>query len=148
MTEESTVRKMRLDKGWSQEHLAQLSGVSVRTIQRVERGKPIGLESLKCLAAVFETDVVNLRQEQTMTKTPHQAAAAMTEGAESYSENKRAFMLNAVAFIVVMPILYYFNMTYSPDELWVQWVALFWGVSFVLHAAVMATMDRGPRGDR
>ncbi|WP_309247253.1 helix-turn-helix transcriptional regulator [Shewanella sp. VB17] len=32
------VRKLRLQRGWSQEHLSQLSGLSVRTIQRIERG--------------------------------------------------------------------------------------------------------------
>jgi len=32
------VRKLRLQRGWSQEHLAELVGVSVRTVQRIERG--------------------------------------------------------------------------------------------------------------
>lgn len=31
------VRKLRLQRGWSQEHLAELTGVNVRTIQRIER---------------------------------------------------------------------------------------------------------------
>ena len=60
------LRERRLSKGWSQEHLAQLSGLSVRTIQRIEGGRTPGLESLKCLAAVFEVDVTELNQEPAM----------------------------------------------------------------------------------
>ncbi len=63
------IQKLRLDKGWSQEDLAMHSGISVRTIQRIENGKRASLESLKCLAAVFETSVSNLVQEKPMTNT-------------------------------------------------------------------------------
>jgi transcriptional regulator with XRE-family HTH domain len=33
------VRKLRLQRGWTQEHLAELTGLSVRSIQRLEREK-------------------------------------------------------------------------------------------------------------
>lgn len=48
---------MRLERHWSQEQLAEMSGLSVRTIQRIENGENAGLESLKSLAAVFETNI-------------------------------------------------------------------------------------------
>lgn len=51
------VKKLRLQRGWSQEHLAQLTDLSVRTIQRIERGNKPGLETIKSLAAVFEVDI-------------------------------------------------------------------------------------------
>lgn len=60
------IRQRRLEKGWSQEELARHSGLSTRTIQRIEGGQKAGLESLKCLAAVFETSISTLLQEQTM----------------------------------------------------------------------------------
>lgn len=62
-----TIQERRLEKGWSQEELARHSGLSTRTIQRIESGQKAGLESLKCLAAVFETSISALMQEQTMT---------------------------------------------------------------------------------
>jgi transcriptional regulator with XRE-family HTH domain len=72
------IQQRRLEKGWSQEELARHSGLSTRTIQRIEGGQKAGLESLKCLAAVFETSVSALMQEQTMpdqeqTDQPKQA---------------------------------------------------------------------------
>lgn len=51
------VKKLRLQRGWSQEHLAELTDLSVRTIQRLERGHKPGLETIKSLAAVFEVDL-------------------------------------------------------------------------------------------
>ncbi|HIF9495391.1 TPA: helix-turn-helix domain-containing protein, partial [Photobacterium damselae] len=60
------IRKLRLQRGWSQEQLSQLSGVSVRTIQRIEKGHNAGLESLKSLAAVFEVNVEHLQKEPEM----------------------------------------------------------------------------------
>ena len=133
------VRKSRLEKGWSQEHLAQLSGLSVRTIQRIENGQKVGLESGKCLAAVFETDVANLMQEQVMSSRPTDAA---DPAVNEYDSNRKAFLLNAAAFAVVMPALYLVNREFSPEELWVKWVALFWGLSFVLHGATMMIAGR------
>lgn len=58
------IKKLRISRGWSQEQLAQFSGLSVRTIQRIEHGHNAGLESLKCLAAVFELDVSVIQKER------------------------------------------------------------------------------------
>jgi transcriptional regulator with XRE-family HTH domain len=60
------IRQRRLEKDWSQEQLAQYSGLSARTIQRIESGQKVGIESLKCLAAVFEISTNTLLQEQNM----------------------------------------------------------------------------------
>ena len=51
------VRKLRLKKGWSQEQLAELTNLSVRTIQRAERGQKPSLETARSLAAIFEVDI-------------------------------------------------------------------------------------------
>jgi len=66
-----SIQQRRLDKGWTQEELALHSGVSARTIQRVESGQRVGAESLKCLAAVFETSIKNIMQEQDMNTVKH-----------------------------------------------------------------------------
>ncbi len=71
MVKVMNIRERRLEKGWSQEELARHSGLSTRTIQRIEGGQKAGLESLKCLAAVFETSISTLMQEQTMSDREH-----------------------------------------------------------------------------
>jgi transcriptional regulator with XRE-family HTH domain len=53
------IKKMRLERHWSQEQLAEMSGLSIRTIQRIENGENAGLESLKSLASVFEINITD-----------------------------------------------------------------------------------------
>jgi len=60
------VKKLRDKNEWSQEQLAEYSGLNVRTIQRVESGQKASIETLKCLASVFEVDISNLTAEITV----------------------------------------------------------------------------------
>lgn len=63
------LKQLRISRHLSQEQLAQMSGLNVRTIQRIESGQSASLESLKCLASVLEVDVSTLNQEKfTMDK--------------------------------------------------------------------------------
>lgn len=49
----AVVRRLRLERGWSQEQLALASGLSLRTIQRVEAQGSASLATKVCLAATF-----------------------------------------------------------------------------------------------
>ena len=157
------IRKLRLDKGWSQEQLAEISGVSTRTIQRIERGKTASLESLKCLAAVFETEVTDLREETPMTNTQSNtptlteedraALAKMREwmqyddkgyymdpnlnsderAALEYVRDIKAFYINLWSYLIVMAILLTINLLTGPNYIWVIWPALGWGIGVLMH---------------
>ena len=50
------IRAMRLDNGWTQDQLAEMCGVSVRTIQRIEKGGVASLDTTSALAAVLKVD--------------------------------------------------------------------------------------------
>ena len=52
----NNLKQYRADKGWSQELVAKFSGVSSRTLQRIESGGATSIETAKSLAAVFELD--------------------------------------------------------------------------------------------
>jgi transcriptional regulator with XRE-family HTH domain len=86
------IKKIRVSKGWSQEQLAEFSGLSVRTIQRLERGYSSGLESLKCIAAVFEVNVSELQgndfsgNEQFLGANPILPVSSVRETATFYEE--------------------------------------------------------------
>jgi transcriptional regulator with XRE-family HTH domain len=54
------LRELRASRQWSQEQLAELSGLNLRTIQRLESGAKISTESLRALAAVFEVPAESL----------------------------------------------------------------------------------------
>ena len=60
------IRTLRKKKGWSQEELAEICGLNVRTIQRVESGNKASLETLRSLASVFEVELSKLTEEITV----------------------------------------------------------------------------------
>ncbi len=55
-----TIKKLRLARAWSQSQLAELTDLSLRTIQRIEKQGQASLESAKSLAAVFEKPLQTL----------------------------------------------------------------------------------------
>ncbi len=57
------VRVLRQRFRLSQEQLAESSGLSLRTIQRVEAGHRVSYASLRAIAAVFDVDVDKLELE-------------------------------------------------------------------------------------
>ena len=54
------VKAFREMRKWSQDQLGEISGLSVRTIQRVETGKPSGLDTRRALARAFEFEDIDL----------------------------------------------------------------------------------------
>lgn len=125
------VRKLRLKRAWSQEQLAQFSGLNVRTIQRIERGQKAGLESLKSLAAVFEIELEDLQEEKNMLNS------------EKYSEEEnrviehvkeiKDFYSHLINYVVVIIGLFIVNFITSPDYYWAWWAAFGWGIGVVSH---------------
>jgi DNA-binding XRE family transcriptional regulator len=54
------IKSERLKRAWSQEQLAQVSGLGIRTVQRIETGGNASLETVKALAAVLELPIETL----------------------------------------------------------------------------------------
>ena len=54
------IKHLRNQKGWPQEQLALISGISHRTIQRIETSGNCSLESKRALASAFEIEITAL----------------------------------------------------------------------------------------
>jgi|SRR5689334_24070666 len=121
------IQKLRLKRGWSQQQLADASGLSVRTIQRLEHGQPASAESLKCLAAVFEIDYATLSGGDTMTDSRE-------EEAFRYVRRLRRFYLHVFQYLLVIAGLTVVNLLTNPHHLWVLWVIAGWGLGLLGHA--------------
>ena len=59
------VKKLRSEHAWSQEQLSSISGLSLRTVQRIENEGRCSQESKMALAAVFEINACDLDINQT-----------------------------------------------------------------------------------
>jgi transcriptional regulator with XRE-family HTH domain len=51
------VRTIRELKHWTQHHLADAAGVELRTVQRVEAGQGVSVDTLAALASAFDTTI-------------------------------------------------------------------------------------------
>ena len=64
--------KHRMLKAWTQEQLASASGLSKRTIQRVESEANASLETQKALAATFNLDIASIACNETTAMTQYE----------------------------------------------------------------------------
>jgi transcriptional regulator with XRE-family HTH domain len=164
------VQKLRIQRGWSQQQLAELSGLSVRTIQRIERGQPASAETLKSLASVFEIDFSVLMPAQTPAPDPESPMAAepltppttpaMAPDSASLSAEERLalrhvrrlrdFYSQLTTYAAVILMLLVINLLTVPQYLWVVWPALGWGIALVVQAASLWGPKRflGPEWER
>ena len=129
------VHKLRLQHGWSQQQLAEASGLSVRTVQRIEAGYPASTESLKSLAAVFEVDFSTLNPEQNMSPTASSLSEQQEQEAFKYVRKLRAFYMHLLQYLVVTLALLAVNLFFTPHHLWFFWVMGGWGFGVLLHAS-------------
>lgn len=135
------IQKLRLQRGWSQQQLAELSGLSSRTIQRIENGQPASAESLKSLASVFEIDFTTLTSEPDMSATTTATATAATQAQQDEQlalarvRKIRGFYIHLAQYVVVITVLAVINLVTHPSKLWFFWPALGWGIGVLAHAA-------------
>ena len=67
-------KELRNQKGWSQSELATLSGLSVKTIQRIERGQGApSLDTAKALASIFDKPFADFLPSQPPTEVSAQS---------------------------------------------------------------------------
>ena len=126
------VQKLRLQRGWSQQQLAELSGLNVRTIQRIEKGQEPSVESLKSLAAVFNVEFSTLK-EQGMDNVISETQSAEEILAFNQVRKLKGFYIHLAQYVLVIALLTVINALTTPNRWWVQWVIMGWGVGVFFH---------------
>lgn len=80
------IKKLRIERNWSQEELSAESGLSLRTIQRIESGGNPSMESLKILSETFGLTVDQMLEKETVgVKTPMEAVKTGFEQFSNFS---------------------------------------------------------------
>ena len=126
------VQKLRLQRGWSQQQLAELSGLNVRTIQRIEKGQEPSVESLKSLAAVFNVEFSTLK-EQGMDNAVSETQSAEEILAFNQVRKLKGFYIHLAQYVLVVALLAVINAMTTPNHWWVQWVVMGWGIGVFFH---------------
>jgi len=109
------IRKLRLKNGWSQSQLAEMAGVTTRTIQRIEQGHKPSMETCKALASVFEVDLSHLlaeekpMQDDSQLKADEQQALLYAKRMKEFYEFLVTYVVLAAVFLVAFhgePVVY------------------------------------------
>ncbi|MBR0574299.1 helix-turn-helix domain-containing protein [Pasteurella atlantica] len=135
------IQKLRLERGWSQQQLAEMSGLSTRTIQRIENGKTASNESVKSLASVFEVDFSTLKgaltmNTETLSSSNNSNDLILTRDEQLAYQKVRdikRFYIKLFVFVIVISVLLIINLIATPDVWWVHWVFLGWGLGLIIR---------------
>jgi transcriptional regulator with XRE-family HTH domain len=55
-----SIKKLRIQRSWTQQHLADVCDISLRTVQRIEKIGNASNESIMSLCAVFEIQKIDI----------------------------------------------------------------------------------------
>jgi transcriptional regulator with XRE-family HTH domain len=115
------IKKWREEKCWSQEHLASVAGLSLRTIQRIEREGNASTESRMALASAFNVDSsqINLpemeriqngnRSLKPITGDPNPENIRKQQLVQKLTKDtvQRAYVETVAAFLVIVTFGYF-----------------------------------------
>lgn len=129
------IKRWREERRWSQEHLAELSGLGLRTIQRIETGQSASYESLMALAAAYNVDVMALSIDQ------ETEAAKMVERQNGKARGalRFSFLIHFVSYILGVVIFLGINIGTSSNVM--LWALIWWTVGIVGHAVPVVIVE-------
>jgi len=111
------VRLERQRRAWSQEHLAEVTGLALRTIQRIEKTGSASYESVQSLASVFSLKIENLAVTQAEHRNPR------------LPQNSIALLSSKARAGLTATVLVAFTAIFVSSTSWAELVMLDIGVS-------------------
>lgn len=128
---------LRKRKSWTQEKLADESGLSVRTIQRIESGEDASLETIRVIAQALGVEISDLF-EQIIDTDKRNEITHLSEEQENQIKKRafenKIFIFFRFIFVVFMIFignqLTYFSKDFVLIILWVLWF-MFWPIGFI-----------------
>ena len=127
------IQKLRQDRGWSQEQIAEMAGLSTRTVQRIENGAAASAETLKSLAAVFDIPLNQLQKSETGKTFLNPAERRVLGEIRAL----RIFYIHLFFFVLVNVLLFVINFITWSDYFWAIWPLLGWGVGILIHGVTV-----------
>ncbi|PXW43867.1 2TM domain-containing protein [Dickeya zeae] len=145
----NTIKSQRLARAWSQEQLAELSALSVRTIQRIENGERASLETLSAIAAAFGVNVTTLMPEDSEQAASGDSLALRISQARTQVEQESRFWRSLLLFVPVNIVLVVINLWVNPHTYWFIWPLLAWGGALLVRATrIFWLRDRWSRWEQ
>lgn len=92
------IKRWREERLWSQEHLADLAGLGLRTVQRIENGDSASRDSVMALAAAFNVDAAAL----TINEKTEAAEQREQKAKKGVAALRLGFLINLACWVFGM----------------------------------------------
>ncbi|MEG2578902.1 MULTISPECIES: helix-turn-helix domain-containing protein [Actinomycetes] len=143
---ESRIAELRRARGWTQERLAAESGITVRTVQRLEAGNDASLETISLVAKALEVPVGDLFKS---VQTPKfsEAVDGLEARAQADQDRRDSATKGILAVFRGLGILVTFGtviLATTGNFGWYIWllIPVYWGVGqLLLEAAFRLSLD-------
>ena len=122
------IKRLRKEKGWSQEVLAKATGLSVRTIQRIESNGKSSAESALAIAAVFDL-------------SPKLLIATSNEIEVNWT--KEMVMKNALALAIITGVIWMLVILAGSANLYMDTASALFLVLFLYGATIVTFGTEG-----
>lgn len=134
-TDAKKIKRWREERHWSQEHLAELAGVGIRTVQRIENGEPASKDTLTALAAAFNVDAMALCID------PEEEATALfkTKNEKVRSGMRLAFFIHLVSYVFGM--ILFAAISFGIGVFVMKWAMIWWTVGMAGHGVALALVE-------
>ena len=143
------IKGWRGDRTWSQEDLSEVSGLSIRTIQRIENGNPTSRDSAASIAAAFNVDMAAL----TLDIDGEVEKAVQQHQAKGVLGLKLSVWIHTAAFLFVVLVWAVIDIAGSvgsgqPMSYWFIIPALWWFVGLMGHVLTLLIVVFAAKTDK
>jgi len=138
------IRRWREERHWSQEHLADLAGIGLRTVQRIETGNPASRETLMALAAAFNVDVIAL----TVDAKTEAAAIVRREQDRKLSALRLTFWINLACYALGVIVFAGISLGVGNGTFVMLWPLIWWTVGVAGHGLAVVLVELVTRYER
>ncbi|MEP1144067.1 MAG: helix-turn-helix domain-containing protein [Henriciella sp.] len=131
------IKRWREERHWSQEHLADLAGIGLRTIQRIENGDAASPESLKALAAAYNVDVMALSVDQDLEA----AQFKDSQNEKAVAALKLSFGIHLASYVIGVFVFIAISISDGSGQFIMLTPLVWWTVGLVAHGATVAIVQ-------
>ena len=125
------LKQLREQRAWSQEHLAALTGLSVRTIQRLETNGAAAHESRLALASAFGLDPADLAPAPAPEPAPHLPPP-------TGSRRRPLILLTVAGGLLALDLWHHHTVT------WSKWPLIGLGLALLIRVLIPSLRHRHP----
>jgi len=131
------IKRWRQERQWSQEHMAHLAGIGLRTLQRVENGGTASSETLRALAAAYDVDVMAL----VVDEDAQALQTIKTRNADLRKAIQLSFWIHLAAYGIGMITFLGIGLAAGGDIFVMRAPMVWWTVGLASHAATIGIIE-------